>query len=100
MSVDMGQLEKLRAPERVWFKTADAAVAIGRSVDTLNRWAKDQRIPEAMIRDLPRGFIWHRDWLAKPVVLKFRGKEEPQTWQEPGVVRTKNRETAQGGNRI
>lgn len=96
----MGQLEKLRAPERVWFKTADAAVAIGRSVDTLNRWAKDQRIPEAMIRDLPRGFIWHRDWLAKPVVLKFRGKEEPQTWQEPGVVRTKNRETAQGGNRI
>jgi len=100
MSVDMSELARQAAPNQLWFKTAEAAVAIGKSVDTLNRWAKEQRIPEAMIRDLPRGFIWHRDWLANPVVLKFSGKEGPQTWQEPGVVRSGNRDAAQGGNRI
>jgi hypothetical protein len=96
----MGDLVEQGAPIRVWFSTAEAAAAIGKSVDTLNRWANEQRIPGQLIRDLPRGFLWHRDWLASPLVFKFAGKEAPQTWQESGVVRTGNRETAQGGNRV
>ena len=81
-------------PSRVWCSTAEAATAIGKSVDTLNRWAKERRIPDEMIRELPRGFLWHLEWLASPIVFKFPQREEPETSRAPGVVSTGTPETA------
>lgn len=43
-------METQMTSAQIWVSTAEAEAAIGKSVDTLIRWANDERIPVEFIR--------------------------------------------------
>lgn len=51
-----------------WLKTAVVADLLGYSPETIVDWAKDGRIPEDRFRKMPKGYLFHKDWVADPVL--------------------------------
>ena len=53
----------------LWLKTAAVAALLGYSPETIRAWAKDGRIPTGRFRKMPKGYLFHKDWVADPVFL-------------------------------
>jgi hypothetical protein len=55
--------------EATWLKTAVVAELLGYSPETIVDWAKGGRIPEHRFRKMPKGYLFHKEWVADPVLL-------------------------------
>lgn len=59
----------ITAEDIVWLKTAAVADRLGYTAETIVDWAKAGRIPEGRFRKMPKGYLFHKDWVADPVLL-------------------------------
>lgn len=59
----------ITAGDIVWLKTATVAGRLGYAAETIVDWVKAGRIPEACFRKMPKGYRFHKNWVADPVLL-------------------------------
>ena len=60
--------------ERIWLTTRELQAVTGRSVYALRSWAKNGLVPAHLICATPGGYLWHRDFAARPQPLTIRVK--------------------------
>lgn len=54
-----------------WLSTNEAAHLSGYSVYTLRGWAKRQLVPPQYLQPTPGGYLWHREFAARPQPLRI-----------------------------
>jgi predicted site-specific integrase-resolvase len=64
--------------EIIWLKSAEAAIRLGYTTETLIDWAKAGRIPEHRFKKLPKEYRFHKEWIADPVLLTVRAATPAQ----------------------
>ena len=74
----MARRQRVTPASSSWLSTNEAARLSGYSVYTLRDWAKQGLVPAQYLIVTPGGYLWHREFAARPQPLRIAPVEAAQ----------------------